>query len=296
MTTPTTRSKHPGRICVVDDTIIHVALLRSILEPRGHTVIPMTSAEEAIAEVLRTPPNVLMVAIHMKEMDGFTLVEELRSHGLSANTRIVFLAGGHGTDDAQRAADLGGSDLIKMPPDSADTIRRVEDLISNAAVEAGPNGPIKPMHQQLLSVLESAWRLSLAEELLAGGTSSAFTAEEILTAATGQVSGKARDRGIHLHVQSLPSVDMSGDRALAVRAWAQVLEAAVVRAEPGSDVVIALGSGPNGVTLNVAFACTSATASRMIQTATAGPSGTLLRVERRKTGGVEIVVEVPRGT
>lgn len=292
MTLSSSRSKQPGRVCIVDDTTIHVALLRAILEPRGHTIIPLTSGEEALPEVLAHPPHVLMVDIRMPGMDGFDLVEELKSRGLSAETRIMFMTSGLDVEHEQRAKDLGASDFLRKPFDSEDTIRRVEALIERSESSTAMDGTVTPMHQQLLSLLESAWRLSLPDEVLSGRAATEFTADDILTIATARVSGRARDRGIDLHVEPIPWAVMRGDRELVALAWAQVLEAAVVRAEPGSAVTVALGSGKKGITLRVGVTCTAATAARMLQRAPAASAAAPLRVERRRDGGVEIVVDV----
>lgn len=292
MTLSKTRSRQPGRICIVDDTMIHVALLRAILEPRGHTIVPLTSGEEALPEVLAHPPQVLMVDIRMPGMDGFDLVEELKARGLSAETRIMFMTSGLDADLEQRARDLGASDFLRKPFDSEDTIRRVEVLIERSASATASDGTVTPMHQQLLSLLESAWRLSLPEEVLSGRAATEFTADDILTIATARISGRARDRGIDLHVEPVPWAVMRGDRELVALAWAQVLEAAVVRAEPGSAVTVALGTGKNGITLRVGLMCTAATAARMLQLASSSSATASLRVERRRDGGVEIIVEV----
>ncbi len=292
MTLSTRRSNQPGRIGIVDDTAIHVALLRAILEPRGHTVIPMTSVEEALTEVLQDPPQVLMVDINMPGMDGFTFVEELHARGLKRETRIIFMTSGIETSDDQRAADLGAPDVLRKPFDSEETIRRVEGLLAHPSPTQAADGVMTPMHQQLLSVLEASWRLALPEELLGGRSVVRFTAEDLITTATARVSGKARNRGIDLHVQPIPSVEMRGDRELAALAWAQVLEAAVVRAEPGSAVSIAIGTRSDGVTLRVGLACTSATAARMMQLAPSSAATAGVRVERRRDGGVDIVVDV----
>jgi DNA-binding response OmpR family regulator len=287
-----TRTKQPGRICIVDDTMIHVALLRAILEPRGHMIIPLTSGEEALPEILAHPPDVLMVDIRMPGMDGFDLVEELKARGLSSETRIMFMTSGLDPEHEQRARDLGASDFLRKPFDSEDTIRRVETLMERPTGEAKGDGTVTPMHQQLLSLLESAWRLSLPDEVLSGRPATEFTADDILAMATARVSARARDRGVDLHVEPIPWAVMRGDRELVALAWAQVLEAAVVRAEPGSAVTVALGAGKYGLTLRVGVTCTAATAARMAQFASSASTAAPLRVERRSQGGVEIVVEV----
>jgi hypothetical protein len=164
-------------------------------------------------------------------------------------------------------------------------------LIEGSASAAATDGTVTPMHQQLLSLLESAWRLSLPDDVLSGRAATEFTADEILAIATARVSGRARDRGIDLHVEPIPWAVMRGDRELVAVTWAQILEAAVVRAEPGSAVSVALGTGEQGITLRVGVMCTNATAARMIQLASSS-SAAPIRVERRREGGVEIIVEV----
>ncbi|MCU0452978.1 MAG: response regulator [Bacteroidetes bacterium] len=295
MATSTTRANKIGRICIVDDTAIHVALLRAILEPRGHTIIPMTSPEEAIDEVLLRPPDVLIVDINMPGMDGFTLVEEVRSRGLKAETRIVFMTSHSRDVDVQRATDLGSAGLIRKPFDAEETIRSVERLIGAPAETTKTDSVVTPMHQQLLSVLESAWRLSLPEDILSGHRVSSFTADQIIQVATAQVAGLARDRGIDIHVEPCPTVPIRGDRELASIAWGQVLRAAIIHAEPGSAVNLSLSSAPGGITVRVSFMCSASTAALLTSVRMSGPAGSPITVEPRREGGVNLLVDIWSG-
>ncbi|MEK6649938.1 MAG: response regulator [Bacteroidota bacterium] len=284
------RTTQPARICIVDDTVIHVALLRGMLEPRGHTVIPTTSAEEAMKEVLRTPPKVLIVNIGMPGMDGFTLVEELRTRGMSGETRVVFMTGGKNPADHQRAMDLGASDLIRKPFDPDETLQRIEAIIALSGPTQHRQGALAPLNNQLLSILETGWRLSLPDDVLSTRQIEESSVEDLLTAATARVSGRARDRGVDLHVHPVPSAVLRGNRELIVRAWAQMLEAAVTHAEPGSAIQILLESGRTGLRIRIMLACTSDTAARMEQLTGKDPSA--VRVERRSSGGVDIIVDI----
>lgn len=286
------RAPQPARICIVDDTVVDVALLRSIFEPRGHKVIPMTSPEEAIREVLRKPPDLLLVEIGMSEMDGFTLVEQMRSQGLSDNTRVVFMTSRPDRADRQRAQDLGAFDVIAKPFDTDKTLHHIESIISGGGTTTPGFDGWTPLNEHMLAVLESGSRLSIPDEVLAARSSDRSTVEEILKLATARVSGRARDRGVDMHVEPGPSTELQGNKELIARAWTQVLEAAIMRAEPGSAVTIQPEMGARGVALRFSMSCDQVAASRMMQLAGAGPSP--VRVERRKGGGIDLVIQLER--
>lgn len=286
----TLRAAQPARICIVDETVIDVALLRSLFEPRGHTVIPMTSPEDAIKEVIRKPPDLLLIEIGMSEMDGFTLLEQMRSKGLSDGTRVVFMTSRPAPADRQRAQDLGAFDVISKPFDTNKTLHHIESIIAGGAATTPGFDGWTPLNEHMLAVLESGSRLSIPDDVLAARAAERSTVEDILKLVTARVSGRARDRGVDLHVEQGPSTELRGNKELIVRAWTQVLEAAIMRAEPGSAVVILLEPGPRGMVLRFKMSCDSGAASRMMQLAGAGQAP--VRVERRKGGGIDLVIEL----
>jgi hypothetical protein len=206
------------------------------------------------------------------------------------------MASGGRNADAQRATDLGAAGLVHKPFETEETVRLVEALIGAPPETGRSDGVVTPMHQQLLSVLESAWRLSLPEDLLSGHRVSPFTSDQIIQVATAQVAGLARDRGIDIHVEPSPAVPLRGDRELASIAWGQVLRAAITHAEPGTAVRVSLSAAPGGLTVRVSFMCSPATVALLTSARMSGAAGSPVTVEARPEGGLDLLVDIWSGT
>ena len=76
------------QILVVDDDQDSLALSREILESTGATVITANSGHDALEKLHRNRANVLIADLGMPSMDGFALIEEVRSSADAAIREI----------------------------------------------------------------------------------------------------------------------------------------------------------------------------------------------------------------
>ena len=67
------------RVLVVDDTPQNIRLLDAVLSPRGYTVIPATSGQEALNAVAEAPPDIILLDIQMPVMDGVEATHLIKS-------------------------------------------------------------------------------------------------------------------------------------------------------------------------------------------------------------------------
>lgn len=83
-----------ARVLVVedDDTVREVVMAH--LRRGGHRVIDARSGEDALKIVSdRSPPDVAVVDLGLPEMDGFSLVDELRYRPECEDMAVIFLSG-----------------------------------------------------------------------------------------------------------------------------------------------------------------------------------------------------------
>jgi DNA-binding NarL/FixJ family response regulator len=78
------------RLYLVDDHIILREGLRALLEARGHTVVG-ESAEptEALADLLRLRPELMLLDLHLGERSGFELLAELQRRQLPIRSIVL---------------------------------------------------------------------------------------------------------------------------------------------------------------------------------------------------------------
>lgn len=101
------------RVLVVDDQFTVRELQRSILETAGYRVVTASDGREALG-LLQTDREIALVVtdIQMPEMDGFGLLEAVRSDARLASLPVVVITSMGSAEQRKRGADLGADAYI----------------------------------------------------------------------------------------------------------------------------------------------------------------------------------------
>jgi PAS domain S-box-containing protein len=138
--TPTTalRSARLDSIHVlaVDDEPDSLALVAEVLESAGASVTKAQSATEALEQLSRHVPHVLLTDLGMPRMDGFALIDRLRQH---PNPRVRELPAAALTayarsEDRMRALDAGFQIHLAKPIDPAELVATIASLAKRVLV------------------------------------------------------------------------------------------------------------------------------------------------------------------
>ena len=71
-------TRHPGRVLLVDDDPKFQNILRAFLELKGFHVIVASSGQDALAEIARSAPQVVLLDMKMPGMDGLLTLKQIR--------------------------------------------------------------------------------------------------------------------------------------------------------------------------------------------------------------------------
>ena len=115
-----------ARVLVIDDEAAIADVLRMLLEFRGHEVITANDGSRGYATAQRQAPDVIVLDLMMPVMDGFTMLEALRSDGRTATIPVVILSALSSNDVKQRCHDLGVRAILQKPYKPEDLLRAVE--------------------------------------------------------------------------------------------------------------------------------------------------------------------------
>ncbi|MBV7257153.1 response regulator [Pacificimonas sp. WHA3] len=114
-------------ILTVDDSPSMRMLLRVSLTDLGYSVVEAEDGVHALETLGGTEPDLLITDINMPRMDGFGLIENVRSQG-RRNLPILVLTTESSDEKKQRAREAGATGWIVKPfnPEKlAAAIRRV---------------------------------------------------------------------------------------------------------------------------------------------------------------------------
>jgi len=103
-------------ILMVDDQPAKLLSYEVILRELGENLIPVTSGRQALTHLLHTDIAVVLMDVHMPEIDGFELAAMIHQHPRSQQTAIIFISGMHLSDlDMLRGYEHGAVDYITVP-------------------------------------------------------------------------------------------------------------------------------------------------------------------------------------
>lgn len=106
--------EQPGMpyVMIVDDAPDSVEPLGMFLERSGYLVKFFSNAREALAEIIRHPPHVLLLDLLMPEMDGAMLLKAVRSDAQLGRLPVVVLTGVPDGPLAQRTRDMNVNSVL----------------------------------------------------------------------------------------------------------------------------------------------------------------------------------------
>jgi CheY-like chemotaxis protein/two-component sensor histidine kinase len=114
---------------IVEDDADARELTKRILSDVGATVVEASSAEEALACIAYSKPNILISDIGMAHQDGYQLVRRLRSVGYGADVLpAIALTAFARMEDRSEALAAGFQDHLVKPLDPQTLISRVAAL------------------------------------------------------------------------------------------------------------------------------------------------------------------------
>ncbi|MBI1851918.1 MAG: response regulator, partial [Planctomycetes bacterium] len=109
----TDKSTRKPRILVVDDDRVTVDLLEEVLHGEGCDIDKAQSAEEGLAKALERPYDVVVSDIRMVEMDGLTLLRNLRR--VSPETVVILITAFGSLESTIEAIREGAFDYLSKP-------------------------------------------------------------------------------------------------------------------------------------------------------------------------------------
>ncbi|TWT39966.1 Sensor histidine kinase RcsC [Phycisphaerae bacterium RAS1] len=114
------------RIMIVDDDPAMCRLLAQLLKVRNADTLIESSPKAAVDTALQTPLDVLLMDVHMPEMDGCEAVQRLREGGY---VRPVVAVTGATDDDLTQRCLLAGFNAVLHKPVTRDSLMETINLV-----------------------------------------------------------------------------------------------------------------------------------------------------------------------
>ncbi|MDR2558738.1 MAG: response regulator [Oscillospiraceae bacterium] len=115
-------------VLIVDDENLNIMVLTHILEP-DYTVYAAKDGASAIKAAEKYLPDVILLDIMMPEMNGYTVITELKKSEKTKDIPVIFVTVLSYTDDEEKGLTLGAADFITKPFSSEVVKLRVKNQI-----------------------------------------------------------------------------------------------------------------------------------------------------------------------
>jgi DNA-binding response OmpR family regulator len=121
-----------ARIAVIDDEAPNRAYLQTVLSAGGYEVDVAAGANEGIALVEKSRPDLVILDLMMPEVDGYTACERIRKGPAGAETQIVVLSALDGSEEKVRALERGADEYLVKPLETRELLTRIKVSLERA--------------------------------------------------------------------------------------------------------------------------------------------------------------------
>jgi len=198
-----------GTIFLVDDEPKVCELLRVYLERSGYSVMCIQQGTQALEEVARRPPDLILLDLNLPEMDGLEVCKALRK---TSDVPIIMLTARDEEADRIVGLELGADDYVTKPFSPREVVARVKAVLRRRDVSSDDTRPLAvgalsvdaPRHQAVYhgQVLQLTSREFAIVEYLARNPGRVYSRTQLLDHVFG-IDFEGYDRTIDAHIKNI---------------------------------------------------------------------------------------------
>ncbi len=123
-----------GPILVVEDIPNVLELLLVTLRFKGYPVVSATNGQEALEVIEKQKPALVITDILMPKMDGYALMQKLRTAPQTFRIPVIFLSATYVTpEDKAFALSLGAVRFLEKPVDTEEFLLTIAEVLTGGA-------------------------------------------------------------------------------------------------------------------------------------------------------------------
>ncbi|NEO51805.1 MAG: hybrid sensor histidine kinase/response regulator [Okeania sp. SIO3B5] len=113
-------------ILIVDDNSTNLSVLSKALKAEGYKVRMAADGEDALSQVQRHHPDLILLDIEMPKIDGFETCSRLQANQATKGIPVIFMTALADTESKVKGLSLGAVDYITKPFEEAEVLARVK--------------------------------------------------------------------------------------------------------------------------------------------------------------------------
>lgn len=123
-------AKEKLNILLVEDDQFLANIYKTKFELEGFKVTVAENGELGLKEVKKKKPDLVLLDVLLPKMDGFTVLEQIKSDEDTQDIPVILLTNLGQKDDVERGKELGAEDyLIKAHFKPSETVEKVRQIL-----------------------------------------------------------------------------------------------------------------------------------------------------------------------
>lgn len=119
-----------GRIILAEDEEISGTIASTVLMNAGHAVGWLKDGKDALAALVRRPPDLAILDCNIPGMSGVMVLREMRRCTELCSVPVLMLTGRAGEADEQIARMSGANEYLTKPFDLVELVQTAEELMT----------------------------------------------------------------------------------------------------------------------------------------------------------------------
>jgi type II secretory ATPase GspE/PulE/Tfp pilus assembly ATPase PilB-like protein/CheY-like chemotaxis protein len=120
-------------VLLVDDEDDLRRVMRDLLEREGYTVQEARDGVQALDQVDRHAPDIIVLDLNLPGLDGYSVLSQLRSRNATRNIPVIVLTAKGDEDNEVRVFELGADDFLSKPFRARALPARLEAVLGRRA-------------------------------------------------------------------------------------------------------------------------------------------------------------------
>src|SRR5882672_916897 len=117
------------KVLVVDDSLSVRKVVQRALESRRIEVLSAASGTEALEQIGREAPDLIVCDVIMPDMDGYQICDFVKKHPTLGHTPVLLISGIVNGTVLERAAKVRSDDVMRKPFAADELLHRIESLL-----------------------------------------------------------------------------------------------------------------------------------------------------------------------